>query len=102
MFVWLLNLFVGTKYLTDLFACDEIILSAGVFGSPHILLLSGIGPKEHLNNLNVSSLFQEKNGMITEDLLRNAIVQSQTTVEYVVNRIHLPRVLFHYEHILLS
>ena len=22
MFVWLLDLFVGTKYLTDLFACE--------------------------------------------------------------------------------
>ena len=44
---------VGVKYLKDgvenlVKARREVILSAGAIGSPHLLLLSGVGPKEHI------------------------------------------------------
>ncbi|XP_014219093.1 glucose dehydrogenase [FAD, quinone]-like [Copidosoma floridanum] len=35
-------------------ATREIVVSGGAVGSPHLLLLSGIGPKEHLREKNVN------------------------------------------------
>ena len=32
---------------------EQIILSSGAIGSPHILLLSGVGPSDHLNEVGV-------------------------------------------------
>ena len=31
----------------------EVIISAGAIGSPHILQLSGVGPKKHLDKVKV-------------------------------------------------
>ena len=32
---------------------EEIVLSSGAIGSPHLLMLSGVGPAEHLRSLGI-------------------------------------------------
>ena len=54
------NLAYGVEYVRHgmkrvAFAAKEVILSAGALNSPHILMMSGIGPKEQLESFNVSS-----------------------------------------------
>ncbi|CAG2212566.1 unnamed protein product [Mytilus edulis] len=49
---------IGVEFVRDgqkqeVRARREIILSAGTIGSAHILMLSGIGPREHLQNMKV-------------------------------------------------
>ncbi|XP_044593925.1 glucose dehydrogenase [FAD, quinone]-like isoform X1 [Cotesia glomerata] len=49
---------VGVQYIQDnelrtARSIREIIVSAGAIGSPHLLLLSGIGPKKHLKEMGV-------------------------------------------------
>lgn len=45
----------------------EVLLAAGVIGSPQLLMLSGIGPADHLQELNITTLVDLKVGYNMQD-----------------------------------
>lgn len=46
--------FLRNNTLTQVRARKEVIISAGAVGSPHLLMLSGIGPRRQLESFDVS------------------------------------------------
>ena len=52
---------VGVEYSRrgrrhEAYADHQVVLSAGAFGSPHLLQLSGVGPADHLRSVGITAL----------------------------------------------
>ena len=63
---------VGVDYLRkgrmhSVRAKKEVILSAGTIGSAHILLISGVGPKDHLDDMGVPTVAELPVGTYMQD-----------------------------------
>lgn len=59
--------FVRNNHPQIVRARREVILSAGAIGSPQLLMLSGVGPKEHLESFNIPVLSDLKVGHNLQD-----------------------------------
>ena len=66
--------FQGTRQIIS--ASREVILSAGAFGSPQLLMVSGIGPSEHLKSLGIQVVLDKPS--VGENL--------QDHLDHIINR----------------
>jgi choline dehydrogenase len=73
--------FSGTSgAMTRAYADSEVVLSAGVLGSPKILLLSGIGPAAHLESVGVRPLVDLPG--VGENLHDHLLISNLYAAEY--------------------
>lgn len=59
--------FLKRKKRFQVFARREVILSAGPIASPQLLMLSGVGPREHLAELGISAIQDLRVGYNLQD-----------------------------------
>lgn len=70
---------LSSKAPVTVTARKEIIVSAGAIGSPKVLLLSGIGPKQHLNEIGIDCVQDLPVGENFHDHLHMSVNATVTT-----------------------
>lgn len=85
--------FAKSRRSVQVHARREVILSAGTFGTPQILMLSGIGPEAHLKERDVSVVFDAP--MVGENLHDHleAHVQVETNRPVSLNKYLKPHLM---------
>jgi choline dehydrogenase-like flavoprotein len=77
---------IGVRYMRDgsehaVYARREVILSAGAVNSPQLLMLSGVGPRRHLQELGnyteSASIYSDRTYRLTADRMRFLFCGSQ-------------------------
>ena len=74
----------GIDYIQDSLACRaearrEVILCGGTFNSPHLLMLSGVGPADHLRELGIAPIVDLPVGHNLQDHLAVLIMFTRPT-----------------------
>lgn len=72
--------FMKNRKLYRVFVRREVILSAGPISSPHLLMLSGVGPREHLEEFGIPVIQDLKVGYNLQD---HSVVNG---LDFLVNR----------------
>ncbi|XP_014244928.1 glucose dehydrogenase [FAD, quinone]-like [Cimex lectularius] len=90
--------FVKNRKYYKVKASKEVIVSAGSLNTPQLLMLSGIGPKSHLEELNIPVLKDSKVGHNLQDHVSMAGLAFlvNDTVSIVENRYMNPRYVLDY------
>ncbi|XP_063893440.1 ecdysone oxidase isoform X1 [Helicoverpa armigera] len=71
--------------IINLYTRNEIILSAGAINSPQLLMLSGIGPKDHLNEMNIDLVLDSPN--VGKNMQDHPLVPVALTVKRKISSI---------------
>lgn len=79
-------------------AKKEVILAAGAIGSPHLLMLSGVGPRENLETYGIPVIKDAKVGYNLQDhvCLSGLVFLVNETVTINENKVRGPKAIFDY------
>ncbi|CAG2117227.1 unnamed protein product, partial [Medioppia subpectinata] len=84
---------IGVEFIVNdisytVYANREVIVSAGAINTPQLLMLSGVGPKQHLNSLNIPVVFDLPVGQHYRNHLNTPIItQLKPQYMYLANKV---------------
>lgn len=89
------QIYKNGKYI-NVHARKEVIVSAGAINSPQLLMLSGIGPRDHLQDLNIDTLANLKVGYNLMDHTATALTININKTSMFLDRVGSPANILNY------